>query len=263
MTTQDAEGGLFDEVRSRLMLDGLPDYFLRISDPSEPASRNQAAYGSCLLPIYVGHLRISIVEAKLVKNYGWISMSPYVRCRVGQNVFETTTASNGGLNPKWDRSVVCLLPKGISKITIEIYDERLFTSDVLVASVVIPLPKDVFEGCCIDDWYPLSGKQGENKEGKINVIISLVALQANPAALQMSSTNDTRRPSQPSKPIDIDSAVEELNKIYPAMSPALIRTLLVDHNGDKHLTASILADMTANSQADHSDKEAAATRANT
>lgn len=65
-----------------------------------------------------------------------------------------------------------LLPQGINTINIEIFDERSFTMDELIAWTQIVIPQQVLAGETHEDWYPLNGKQGEGVEGMINLVLS-------------------------------------------------------------------------------------------
>ncbi|XP_029171341.1 toll-interacting protein B-like [Nylanderia fulva] len=66
-----------------------------------------------------------------------------------------------------------LLPPGVTQIFIEIYDECSFMMDELIAWGHIEIPPQVFQkGDTHEDWYMLSGKQGENQEGMINLVFS-------------------------------------------------------------------------------------------
>lgn len=65
-----------------------------------------------------------------------------------------------------------MLPAGVNAISVEIFDECSFTMDELIAWAQIPIPPAVFEGKTHEEWFPLSGKQGEGQEGAINLVLS-------------------------------------------------------------------------------------------
>lgn len=68
--------------------------------------------------------------------------------------------------------VFSLLPQGINTISIEIFDERSFTVDEMIAWTQITIPPQVLAGETHEDWYPLTGKQGEGVEGMIHLVMS-------------------------------------------------------------------------------------------
>lgn len=171
--------------RKKVFVGALPPDFLRIAvtqRQQQEAADQQAAlalhhqYASgSFIQNSIGRLNITVAQAKLVKNYGITRMDPYVRLRVGHCIYETQTDSNGGRTPHWNKVVQCLLPQGVNTIYIEIYDERSFTVDELIAWAHIPIPQSVMNGETIEDWYSLCGKQGEGKEGTLNLVLSYVS----------------------------------------------------------------------------------------
>lgn len=65
------------------------------------------------------------------------------------------------------------LPPGVSQIYVEVYDECSFVMDELIAWGHIDIPSKVLQkGEMHEDWYMLSGKQGDNQEGMINLVFS-------------------------------------------------------------------------------------------
>ncbi|XP_012527487.1 toll-interacting protein isoform X1 [Monomorium pharaonis] len=181
----DTDRPLHEEWKKRAFVGPLPDSFLRIDERNaqlqQEAADQQAALAlqqqmqsmSMVHDPRVGRLSITISQAKLVKNYGMTRMDPYARIRVGHSVFETHTDSNGGKNPHWNKVIQCNLPPGVTQIYVEIYDECSFVMDELIAWGHIEIPPQVIQkGETHEDWYMLSGKQGENQEGMINLVFS-------------------------------------------------------------------------------------------
>lgn len=65
-----------------------------------------------------------------------------------------------------------MVPHGIQTISIEIFDERSFTMDELIAWTLVMIPAKVLNGEPEENWYNLSGKQGEDAEGMIFLVIT-------------------------------------------------------------------------------------------
>ena len=211
----------------------------------------------------VGRLTVTIVEAKLAKNYGMSRMDPYCRVRVGHSVYETPTCANCSKEPKWNKTFTCFLLQGIKNMDIEIYDECTFSQDSLVAHGSFPIPKEVLtnhEVC--DEWLNLSGNEGEGKEGILHIILSLQPI-APGAPMVAAGAAGTRgvapnasaghrpmsyqiAPAQQQQPAPVQLSQEEQDeflKMFPNLDKDIILSVLVACKGDKDAMVTNLLQM--------------------
>ncbi|GFQ67756.1 toll-interacting protein [Trichonephila clavata] len=174
-----------EERRKQVMLGELPDDFLRVTpltseqqlsldEQTAIALQHQFTVASAVS----GRLTISVVEAKLNKNYGLTRMDPYVRLRIGNTIYETNTDYNGARNPRWNKSFNCFFISQDKTIHLEIFDECAFSLDERIAWASYDIPKSVLQGETVNEWIELSGKLGEKKEGTINIVITCQPIPA-------------------------------------------------------------------------------------
>lgn len=219
----------------------------------------------------VGRLTVTIVEAKLAKNYGMSRMDPYCRVRVGHSVYETPTCANGSKEPKWNKTFTCFLLQGIKNMDIEIYDECTFSQDSLIAHGSFPIPKEVLTNHEVaDEWLNLSGSEGEGKEGILHIILSLqpiapgapMAAAGNPRGVAPSVSAGHRAMSyqiapvsaqqlphpqqqqQPPPPPQLsDEEQEEFLKMFPNLDKEIILSVFAACKGDKDAMVNNLLQM--------------------
>ena len=73
--------------------------------------------------------------------------------------------------------------------------QRSFTIDDRVAWAYVTIPEAALNGETVDDWFPLSGKQGDSKEGMINLVLTFsVSLADRILCLNMS--HDMTKPTK-------------------------------------------------------------------
>lgn len=220
-----------------------------------------------------GRLTISIVQAKLTKNYGLTKMDPYCRIRLGHSVFETPTAYNGAKNPRWGKDVNIYLPTGVDCMYLEIFDERAFAMDDRIAWSYITIPQAVLNGETVDEWYALSGKQGDEKEGLINIVLSLSPVESLPQSRLMYSqplymqtvptmyypqmttvggvpiypaqqpVPQPQQQQQPQRPMYTEEDLQQVKELFPNMEDEVIKSVLEANRGNKDATINSLLQM--------------------
>ena len=253
--------------RDRVMLQ-LPNDFLRLdSDLQEPerhinldqeaalALQHQYTNYNGFTDNIKGKLVITVVEAKLVKNYGVTRMDPYVRLRLGHQIYETRTCYNGAKNPRWNRIFQCSLPNGVDTIHIELYDECAFTMDEKIAWAEYKIPSQIFTGETVENWIPLDGKQGDGKEGTICLILSfapisrLIGQQPRLAYVNFNQQPQMVMPvnqqivQQQQQPVQVtitEEEVDQIQEMFPNVDREVIKSILEDQNGNKERTINAL-----------------------
>jgi len=210
-----------------------------------------------------GRLSVTIVEARLNKNYGLVRMDPYCRLRVGHTVFETPTDVNGSKAPKWNRTVHCYLPVGVDGVFVEIFDERAFTTDERIAWAHVKIADQVFANETTDDWYALSGQLGDGQEGMVNLQMSFAPVdtmaqqQQQPQAIVIGAPIGAAVTIQQNVPVATvadhadatprftEKDVDELHEVFPNVAKDVITSVLIEKSGNKDAAVNALLAISA------------------
>ena len=78
--------------------------------------------------------------------------------------------------------------KQLNHFVILIGFQRAFSMDERIAWGLIAIKESVFEGETLEDWYSLSGKQGEDKEGMINLVFAYRVGKASALFMMLTSS---------------------------------------------------------------------------
>uniref|UniRef100_T1J5F4 Uncharacterized protein n=1 Tax=Strigamia maritima TaxID=126957 RepID=T1J5F4_STRMM len=267
-----------DDRRKQVMVGELPSDFLRVAPTTQQqqvAADEQAALllqqqltGSFFPPNAVGKFNLTIAQAKLAKNYGVTRMDPYCRVRIGHTIYETQTDHNGAKIPRWNKIMQSYLPSGVNTFYLEIFDERAFTPDERVAWANIHIPECVFKGETVDDWYPLNGRQGDEKEGMINLVMTMTPVCGQPMMYQAPVVMVPAQGYQPGyypttvinytqptvayppagpppvqQPLYTDQDIKQVQEMFPSVELEVVRSIMEANGGNKDATINILLQM--------------------
>lgn len=124
---------------------------------------------------------------------------------------------------------------------LEIYDECTFTNDSMIAHATFPIPEDVFKFLVVDDWFPLSGQEGHEKEGVIHLILSLQPLRSRPPT--SSTAEPQQQQQQPQLPTE--EQLNELCKMFPNLDKDIITSVFVEKRAHQEEIVNALLQMSA------------------
>lgn len=213
-----------------------------------------------------GLLTVELVQARLAKNYGFMRMDPYVRLSVGIDHLDSAVCPNGGKEPRWNERIQIGVPTGYTTLTLEIFDQSTLGGDKLIATGTVSLERLLSGGPPYEDWFPLSGQQGEDKEGQINMHLSYApCLPAAPYGFAPfapapfpgpfplapyapvpyaqpfpPAPYPAPAPLPPAPPRTSEADISGLCDMFPGLGREVVETVLIANRGDREATVTAL-----------------------
>ena len=106
----------------------------------------------------------------------------------------------------------------------------------MIAHTTFSIPDNVMKYMVVDDWFPLSGQEGHEKEGVLHLILSLQPLRAAP-------TQQMMEPAQPKLPSE--DQLSQLSKMFPNLDKDVISSVFVEKSGNQEEVVNLLLQMSS------------------
>lgn len=162
---------------------------------------------------------------------------------------------------------------------LSVYDECNFSMDEIVAWADIRIPDIVLNGETHEDWYPLSGKLGDGKEGMLDLVLSFTPMSGMPMynyqqpimmvpnvtanrglpvfvgpGPQVSPVVVTQQPAVPQQPVQpplqaaspqhipqiSEENLNQLHEMFPNLDKEVIKSIAEANNGNREATINSL-----------------------
>ncbi|XP_076351155.1 DEP domain-containing protein 7-like isoform X2 [Tachypleus tridentatus] len=153
-------------------------------------------------------LNITVIKAKLNKNYGVVMMHPYVRLHVGHTTYKTPTNYFGAKTPLWNKLFYCYLPTGVTSLYLEVFDETPLLAPAL------PICPPI-----------------------------MITTQYHPSVVSyfhvgpLLNVREYQQVSQPRQPVWLtDDDIKQMQEMFPAIDRDLIKTMLENNGGQFQAT---------------------------
>ena len=188
-------------------------------------------------------LQIKIDRAELVKNYGFTKMDPYCKLKIDGRVYETPTCYGASTKPIWNRQFRCPLNENVKNFSIEIMDENQFYSDSRIAHTNVKITQDLLSSeVPVTLALPLSGEQGEEKEGTLFIqvhvyrIQSILAALANPrtTSAETGISNDISNSQSDEIVVHVptEDEIKMLSEMFPSVESEAIKSVIEANDGN-------------------------------
>ena len=100
----------------------------------------------------------------------------------------------------------------------------------------------MFKYVVVDEWFPLSGQEGHEKEGVLHLILSLQPLRSG-TQQPLEQRPHSAQPAQPKMPTDEE--LTDLCKMFPNLDQDIIVQVFTEKAGNQEEVVNVLLQMSS------------------